>query len=360
MLVVDDDSGVRMMASAMLNATDGMTVVGEASDGVEAIDQVRRLQPDIVLMDVEMPRMDGPTATERIVSETPDVQVVAFTGSAGSESVVRMIVAGAKAYALKGSSPHTVISAIASAKNSVVHIDEAVVPALFGGVVQLAREEHSRRCEAERLQDELHSSYRQTVSALAAALDARDESTQEHVDRVTERAVRVAQELALSEAEQREVEYGALFHDVGKIAIPDSILKSSGPLSPEERKLIELHTVYGEEIVARVDFLRPVSRIVRHSHEHWDGSGYPDRLSGDDIPIGSRIVLACDAYDAMTAGRRYRPALTHAVAAANLRKDSGTQFDPRVAGALLRVLEREHVADPMLDSAPEKVPAGSS
>jgi HD-GYP domain-containing protein (c-di-GMP phosphodiesterase class II) len=132
--------------------------------------------------------------------------------------------------------------------------------------------------------------------------------------------------------------YGALFHDIGKIGVPDSILHNTDELTEEEWGVIRQHTVVGERIIRPVGFLRHIAPIVRHSHEHWDGSGYPDGLRGRLIPIGSRIILACDAYGAMTTERPYRAALTPADAVAELRARSGTQFDPQIVTALLDLL----------------------
>jgi HD-GYP domain-containing protein (c-di-GMP phosphodiesterase class II) len=135
----------------------------------------------------------------------------------------------------------------------------------------------------------------------------------------------------------------AELHDIGKVAVPDAILHKPGPLDEADWSFIRQHTIIGERIVGAADALRPVGRVVRASHERWDGAGYPDGLAGEDIPLGSRIVFACDAWDAMTCDRGYRRALSAEVAAQELRANAGTQFDATVVGALLAVvLDPDH------------------
>jgi HD-GYP domain-containing protein (c-di-GMP phosphodiesterase class II) len=144
----------------------------------------------------------------------------------------------------------------------------------------------------------------------------------------------------LAPSELEDLRYGAIFHDIGKIAIPDAVLNKPAPLSAEERTAIERHPVIGEGIVAPIPFLSDqVRSIVRHGHEHWDGSGYPDGLRGEDIPLGARIVLVVDAYHAMVSDRSYRRGMPDADARRELSANAGTQFDRRVVGAFLRVLD---------------------
>jgi diguanylate cyclase (GGDEF)-like protein len=181
-------------------------------------------------------------------------------------------------------------------------------------------------------------SRRDAIVGLATALLERDRYTGDHSEAVVELTVRVARALALSPDELDRVETAALLHDIGKVGIPDSILHKDGPLSDEERVLMNDHPVIGERILRAIPGLGGVARIVRHEHERWDGSGYPDGLAGQAIPIGSRIILACDAYHAMTSDRPYRAAMSHGDALRELRKGAGTQFDPHVVEALLGCL----------------------
>lgn len=149
-------------------------------------------------------------------------------------------------------------------------------------------------------------------------------------------AERVADELELGSRERRDLEFAALLHDVGKVRVPNEIINKPGPLTAEERKVMERHTVEGEQLLLRVGgLLGEIGRVVRSCHERWDGNGYPDRLAGERIPLLARIVSCCDAYNAMTSDRSYRKALPAEQAQTELRACSGTQFDPRVVDALL-------------------------
>ena len=185
------------------------------------------------------------------------------------------------------------------------------------------------------LYQRLERAYLGTAEALAAALAAKDAYTADHARSIAAQAEAVGRRLGLDEHELRDLRLGAVFHDIGKIAVPESILDKPGPLTPEERAVMERHTVVGEQILAPVEFLAGVCKLVRHEHERWDGGGYPDGLAGEDIPLGARIILACDALHAMTSDRPYRRALPVAVAHAELRRHAGTQFDPQVVDALL-------------------------
>ncbi len=190
------------------------------------------------------------------------------------------------------------------------------------------------------LYEQLTESMIGTAEALAAAVEARDTYKSDHARVIAELAVEVGQELGLPESAIDDLRYGAIFHDVGKIAVPDALINKPGPLTSEEFEVIKDHPVVGAEILAPVPFLYGVRTIVRHAHEHWDGGGYPDGLAGEQIPLGARIVLAVDAYHAMTSDRPYRHAMSAAEARAELSGQSGRQFDPEVVGALLSVLRR--------------------
>jgi diguanylate cyclase (GGDEF)-like protein len=208
------------------------------------------------------------------------------------------------------------------------------------GVLRDLEQERSRAAQA----------YRAVVRSLAAALEARDGYTGEHSDAVHALSVAVARRLGLYPREVAEVEAVALLHDVGKIGIPDQILHKPGPLTAEEWVLMREHPVIGERILSPLPGLSDVATAVRHEHERWDGRGYPDGLAGEDIPLASRIVLTCDAYNALVSDRPYRKRLSDATAEAELRRCSGTQFDPRVVEALLECI-REGVEEPSGDTA---------
>ncbi|MFL5981625.1 MAG: diguanylate cyclase [Gaiellaceae bacterium] len=186
--------------------------------------------------------------------------------------------------------------------------------------------------------DTLERTFLETVEALANALEANDEYTSSHARWITDLALMVGEELGLEGTSLKRLELGALFHDIGKIGIPETILSKPGPLTDAEREVIQTHPELGERIIAPIDRLEEVRPIVRHCHERFDGDGYPDRLGGDDIPIESRIILVCDAYHAMTTDRPYRKRLPVEEAFRRLQEAAGTQFDPHVVDVCVRVL----------------------
>ncbi|HEX2410809.1 MAG TPA: HD domain-containing phosphohydrolase [Solirubrobacteraceae bacterium] len=184
------------------------------------------------------------------------------------------------------------------------------------------------------------------VQALAAAIEERDSYTRDHSQEVVHLARGVAMLLGLPADRAGRIAHAALLHDVGKLAVPHEILHKGGPLTREEWEVMAEHPVAGERILLRIPDLAVIAPVVRHEHEHWDGSGYPDGLSGRLIPIGSRVILACDAYFAMIADRPYRAALSPDEAAAELRRGAGRQFDPDVVEALLDLLGHDPAVVP--------------
>jgi putative nucleotidyltransferase with HDIG domain len=192
--------------------------------------------------------------------------------------------------------------------------------------------------------DSVQRLYRETLASLSSALEAKDDHTSHHARDVVDLTLEVAERLGLSGRELRAVELGALLHDIGKIRVPESILRKPGPLTDEEWEIMRTHPEVGEKILAPISSLGDVLPIVRSHHERWDGAGYPDRLVGEEIPLGARIVTICDSYQAMTEARPYRPPLDRRVVLRELESNTGTQFDPDCASALLKVLrEREQV-----------------
>ena len=183
--------------------------------------------------------------------------------------------------------------------------------------------------------ESLERTFLSTVEALANALEANDEYTSSHARWITDMALNVGGELGLDPKALKRLELGALFHDIGKIGVPEAILSKPGPLSDEEWKVVRLHPELGARILAPIERLEQVCEIVRHCHEHWDGSGYPSGLAGEEIPLESRVILVCDAYHAMTTDRPYRKQLPVEEARRRLREAAGTQFDPQVVEVFL-------------------------
>jgi putative nucleotidyltransferase with HDIG domain len=197
-----------------------------------------------------------------------------------------------------------------------------------------------RRARLEQLV-ELNDAYRGTALVLGDVVESDDAYTGEHCKGVVRLALDVAAELGLDADRRRRAEFGALLHDVGKLAVPKEIINKPGSLDDREWQVIKMHTIEGQRLLDRVGgIMRDVGAIVRSSHERWDGTGYPDGLSGEDIPLEARIVSACDAFNAMTTTRPYRAAMPADEACAELQRNAGSQFDPAVVSALLRRIAR--------------------
>ncbi|MEA2303549.1 MAG: hypothetical protein QOH43_829 [Solirubrobacteraceae bacterium] len=203
------------------------------------------------------------------------------------------------------------------------------------------------RARAQELQD----SYVATVRALANAVEARDAYTGKHAERVAAYGLEIARAMGLHLAEEAQAEFGFLLHDVGKVAIPDSILFKPDPLDVAERALMQRHTIIGWEILRHVSFLGEAKAVVRSHHERWDGAGYPDGLAGEAIPVAARVFAVADTLDALTTERPYRPRMGIGPARAIIAAESGTQFDPAVVAAfrgmddaVLERIGREHAS----------------
>jgi diguanylate cyclase (GGDEF)-like protein len=205
---------------------------------------------------------------------------------------------------------------------------------LLAGIAYQAKLAIANAANFESLQQTFFS----TVEALANALEANDEYTSSHARTITDTALKVGEALGLEGEALKRLELGALFHDIGKIGIPSEILSKPGPLTAAERAVIETHPELGERIIAPIERLQDVRPIVRHCHEHYDGSGYPDKLAGSDIPLESRIILVCDAFHAMTTDRPYRKRLAVGEAFRRLERAAGTQFDPDVVATYVSLL----------------------
>jgi HD-GYP domain-containing protein (c-di-GMP phosphodiesterase class II) len=188
------------------------------------------------------------------------------------------------------------------------------------------------------LASRLEAHYTETIEALVSALEARDPYTQAHAGRIRDTAIALSVAMQVPIEQRRAVRLGSILHDVGKIGVSDSILLKSGPLTDEEWAVMRTHPEIGEKMLQSIDFLTPALPIVRHHHERWDGKGYPDKLAGEEIPIGARIVAVCDSFDAMTSDRPYRAAMSIDEACEELKRNAGTQFDPNCVDLLVQIV----------------------
>ena len=268
--------------------------------------------------------LEGEPVLSGEVGREPQYRATDATRDVRSELAVPIFVAGSPWGAIN--LEHTEVEAFTVDDSRLLE----AVAAQIGGALN-----------AIELYESLDRAYLGTAEALSAALEAKDSYTAEHSRSIAAHAVAVGRRMGMEAEELRMLRYAAAFHDIGKLAIPREILNKPGPLEGEERGKIEHHTLIGERILEPIELLEPIRPIVRSAHERWDGSGYPDGLAGEEIPLGARILLACDAYDAMTTDRPYRAALPESAAKAELREGSGTQFDPTIVDVLLAVLEAD-------------------
>jgi putative nucleotidyltransferase with HDIG domain len=225
----------------------------------------------------------------------------------------------------------------------------AMLPLL--GLLAVFAGERRRRLESML---ELSSAYRGTALVLGDVIEADDGYTGQHCKSVVALTLDLAEHLSLSAERRRNLEFAALLHDVGKIAIPKEIINKPGKLDPEEWTIVKTHTLEGQKMLDRVGgFMRQVGSIVRSHHERWDGGGYPDGLFGEQIPLEARIISCCDTWNAMRTDRPYRKALDYDTAEAELRSAAGTQLDPKLVESLLQVVVAEAPAQKLQLISPD-------
>lgn len=325
-LVVDDDPMVRrVLGSAIQDAGYACEIV---EDGLSALNRLREESFPLVLSDIHMPNMDGVELLTKVLGEFEDLAVVMMTGDADVGSAVASLKAGAYDYVTKPFNTQT--------------LRYTIERALERRRLTIENRDYQRGLErlVEERTSELMATYQQTLRALASALDTRDSETQEHAERVVHYSVAIARELGIHGATLRDIEWGAILHDVGKIGVPDVILWKPDKLTEEEWQVMRIHPEIGYRMLKGIPFLQGALPVVRHHHEHWDGSGYPNGLREEDIPVGARIFALADAFDAITSQRPYKPPLTPELAREEILRSANTHFDPRAVQAFMRAFER--------------------
>jgi cyclic di-GMP phosphodiesterase len=334
LLLVDDDSGFRALLSVTFELAHIQVV---EADGAAAADAaMASARPDVIVLDVRMPRMDGLAFCRRLkdTPDTRDIPVVMLTGDDEITTEAAAYAAGADGFLRKPFRPLELVGLVEQLAHGVAGLPAAYDEPADADQLTLYARDLSRLLEIERSQRVLlERAYGETVSALATALETKDTTTHDHSFRVQQLAVELARGIDEELAANSAVTYGFLLHDVGKIGIPDRILQKPGSLSIAERRLMQSHTVLGEQMLSGVAFLRGAGvSVVRSHHERWDGHGYPDGLAGDAIPLGARIFAVADTLDAMTSDRPYRAARPWAEARSEILGLAGSQFDPDVVG----------------------------
>jgi ribonuclease P protein subunit RPR2 len=334
-LVVDDDPTLRLLLRTTFE--DAAIKVEEAHTAENAEEMVMADPPTVVVADVGLPGRDGLSLCRRLKADprTQDVRIIVLTGAKAATNE-RAREAGADALLRKPFSPLELLALI---DQLGVGRTESGLRPVAGDVPEeqllLYAHDLRRLLETERKQRALlQQAYRQTMTALATALETKDTATADHSERVQRYALELARVIDPSLLDDPSLEYGFLLHDIGKIGVPEHILRKPGPLTHAERELVQTHTILGEQMLAGLTLLQGAGlQVVRNHHERWDGEGYPDRLSRDQIPLGARIFAVADTLDAITSDRAYRAAREWSTAAAEIRRQAGTQFDPAIVDA---------------------------
>ena len=331
-LIVDDDRQVREVLHQIFMSAGYNCLL--ANDGREGVEVFKAGRPPLIVTDLKMPVMTGIELLQQVRAIDGDVAVIVLTGAADVKIAIESLKLGAYDFIMKP-----------------VNVDELLIAAdraFERRQLLIERREYHELLERRVVEAtrDLASAYRQlqetyhaTLEALGSALDTRDIGTEAHSRRVHGYALATAREHGVPEADLTDLAHGVLLHDIGKIGIPDAILLKPGPLTPEEWQIMRRHPEIGKALIEKIPFLRGAVPIVYAHHEKWDGSGYPRGLRGADIPLGARIFMVVDAFDAMTFDRPYSVAKPFDLAKAEIKRCAGTHFDPAVVESFFRVPE---------------------
>jgi putative nucleotidyltransferase with HDIG domain len=332
-LIVDDEEPIRDFVSAML--TSANYSCSQAASGNEALALLDSGEEfELMLSDLMMPGMDGTALLEAAKERYPDMPVVMVTAVTDVSVALGAIRNGAYDYLLKPFERDQLLATVRRAlENRKLKLENRAYQTNLEALVT-ARTEQLRQAIST-----LERSYDITLEALGNALDAKDAETEGHSKRVTAFTIAIARAMGLSADQIRVIARGAFLHDIGKMAIPDHILKKPGKLDPEEMEIMREHCYRGYQIVKRIPYLSEAAEIVYAHQEKYDGTGYPRGLKGNEIPLGARIFSIADTLDAMMSDRPYRPAQPLSAAREEIQDWSGRQFDPEVVKVFLSMPE---------------------
>ena len=321
-LVVDDEASIRRLVMAKLVSA-GFRCI-EAGNAEQALEALGREPVSLVFLDVKMPGKSGKDLLPEIKSRFPDTAVVMATAVSDVTTAIDCMQHGAYDYITK---PFDLEDMLQSAKRAL----------------EKRRLEIENREYQEHLQDKvaeqagrIRASFFNAIRALNNALEARDKYTSGHSQRVTDLAAIITRHMGLSPEAVDTIALAGMVHDVGKIGITEAILNKPSALTEEEKKEIRKHPEIGERILAPVAADQDILKFVRHHHEHYDGSGYPDGLAGEKIPLGARVLAVADAFEAMTSERPYRKAMSIEAAYTEIERCKGNQFDPAIVDILVK------------------------
>ncbi|HEX5891124.1 MAG TPA: HD domain-containing phosphohydrolase [Pyrinomonadaceae bacterium] len=328
-LIVDDEIEITEILADLLSEDYDCIRAGSAEQAL-ALLQDNEFQ--LVISDITMPGMSGLEMIPHVKAISPDTVVVMISGMQTVESAIGALRLGAFDYLMK---PFDLRQVEAVVKRALEHHDLVVAKQRYENHLEELVEQ--RTAELDRALNSLEGAYRSTLKALTAALETRDSETHGHSERVVSYSLRLGREYGLNSDEMKSLEFGSLLHDIGKIGVPDSILRKPAKLTDEEWVRMREHPLHGQQILRGIEFLQGAARVVAQHHEKWDGSGYPLGLREHDIDICARIFAVADAFDAITSDRVYRRGKSYEAAAQELDDWAGRQFDPKVVEAFHRV-----------------------
>jgi len=329
LLIVDDEAEVRGVLHDLLS---GPYQCGEAASAEEALAKLHEDDYQLVISDITMSGMSGLEMIPHVKVISPDTVIVMISGMQTIESAINALRLGAFDYLMK---PFDLRQAEAAVTRAVDHHELIVAKRRYEN--HLEELVAQRTVELDDALNSLENAYRSTLRALTAALETRDAETHGHSERVVTFSLRLGREYGLNSEEMKSLEFGSLLHDIGKIGVPDAILRKPAKLTDEEWIRMREHPLHGQQILRGIKFLKGAARVVAQHHEKWDGSGYPLGLKGEEIDICARIFSVADAFDAITSDRVYRRGRSYEAAAKELDEWIGRQFDPRVVEAFHRV-----------------------
>ena len=324
-IAVDDEEGIIDSLSVFLERS-GYTLVG-VTDPVQAIERIKQEHFDLMLLDFIMTPLHGDQVVEEIRKFNKELYILLLTGhkdiAPPLETIKRLEIQG---YCEKSDKFDQLLLLIESAIKSIDQMQE--IKRING--------------ELAETNQKLEKAYMESIETLRYTVEAKDPYTKGHSDRVAAYSVLIGKKMGLSEDDQKTLMIGGLFHDIGKIGVPDAILRKPDRLTDEEYSEIKNHPSIGAHILAPATIFKDIVPIVKHHHEKYDGRGYPSQLAGENIPLFARIAAVADTYDAMTSKRPYRDELPLETVIAEIEKCKGTQFDPNIADVFLGILRNEY------------------
>jgi len=328
-LIVDDEVEITEILADLLSEDYDCL---RAASAEEALARLTESQFQLVISDITMPGMSGLDMIPHVKDLAPDTVVVMISGMQTVESAIGALRLGAFDYLMK---PFDLRQVEAVVKRALEHHDLVVAKQRYENHLEELVEQ--RTVELDKALNSLEGAYRSTLKALTAALETRDSETHGHSERVVTYSLRLGREYGLSSEKMKALEFGSLLHDIGKIGVPDSILRKPAKLTEEEWVRMREHPLHGQQILRGIEFLEGAARVVAQHHEKWDGTGYPLGLHREEIDICARIFSVADAFDAITSDRVYRRGKPYEAAAQELDDWAGRQFDPKVVEAFHRV-----------------------